>query len=111
MARLTVYSSSFIEYVDSAPNTSFLVPDGYVAVIRQISLVTTAGSTVLTVNIQNDDEAPFVAIAALETLGFVKDDQRAGRWPVPAGGTISIFQDTLGVGAFAWVSGYLLQNS
>jgi hypothetical protein len=110
MAERPVYSQGFIYYVDGAPNTSFLVPDGFTAVVRQISIVIGFSSSVVSVNVQESATAPAVAICAVELTGAIQQEQGEGRWVVNEGGIISVYQQTLGIDCTIYVGGYLLRN-
>lgn len=106
-----VYSSQFIVYTPAAPNTEFLVPAGFTAVVREIDYYQEAGSSTMVVSIQDSDDAPVATFAALNLTGTINSDQWTGRVPVPAGGTIELYGVSIGTGFTAVVSGYLLRNN
>ena len=105
MAR-AVYSQAFVLYSEDTPNDTFDVPEGFSIVVRQASVVTTIGITVVTINVADGPGAEYIAVAALKTAGAFSDDERQGRWCASEGGSVKIFQQTLGVGAYVYVGGY-----
>jgi hypothetical protein len=84
------------------------VPAGYTAVVREMDVYTGLGASEFALNIQDSDEAPLLTLAAIKTAGLAQSAQWQGRGVVSAGGTISIYQFTLGVEATCYVGGYLL---
>jgi hypothetical protein len=106
-----VFSQGFIYYTDSSPNTAFQVPEGFTAVVRECDVLTTAGDTWASFNVQASDIAPVVGFALLNAVGLANSQHWEGRVVCPGGGTISIYQNTLGVGANIYVGGYLLRNT
>lgn len=107
----SVYSAQFINYSAATPNTEFLVPAGFTAVVRQISYAVLTSDVFMAVNIQNDADAPAVAID-LRTLYTVAESVHVeGRWVVPEEGIISVYLQSLGGTPQVYVGGYLLRNS
>lgn len=105
-----VYSSQFVMYTDGSPNTTFEVPSGYTAVVRQITTAVTAGDTLCSVNIQNSALADAVPIYIKQLTGLLQTDSAEGHWVCPAEGLIDVYQQTFGVGLSIYVGGYLLRN-
>lgn len=106
-----VYSAQFILYTADTPNNEYIVPDGFTAVIRQISGYQAAGGWILQVNIQNSLIAPPVVIAVLNQEGVVNYVSTEGRWVVPEGGLMEVFFTTIGSTPTVYVGGYLIRNT
>ena len=106
-----VYSSAFIEYTAETPNSSFAVPEGFTAVIRQLSLYQEIGGWVGECYIQNSEEAPGVVIWAGSAVGAVGYLATEGRWVCPGGGVITIAVSELGTSPSFYCGGYLLTNT
>jgi len=105
-----VWSTPLIQYSTAAPNLSYLVPAGYTAVVRQISVLQDIGDYDFGCYKQADSTSPPVWFAYAHGLGLLEEYQREGRWVVEAGETLLITFSTLGSGISAYVGGYLLQN-
>lgn len=106
-----IFSSQFIVYTDSTPNTSFEVPAGFTAVLRDFTASWTLAGTYSQVTIQNDEAAPACIVAQLEMSGLVGYDQWTGRIVVPAGGVINLVIGDAATGLSFYVGGYLLRNT
>lgn len=106
-----VYSGAFIQYTPSTPNTAFDVPEGFTAVIRQISAAQDIGGWILNVFIQDSEAAPGLVIAELGQVGSVNYAAQEGRWVCPGGGIISVSLTELGSDVAIYVGGYLLRNT
>jgi hypothetical protein len=106
-----VYSTPFIEYTPETPNDQYEVPEGYVAVIRQISVTQADLACGWWVYIQNSPEAPGVNIATGELTGFFNYGSAQGRWVCPGGGIITANLQTLGSEPNFYVGGYLLEGT
>lgn len=106
-----VYSQQFIVYTSSAPNQSYLVPENFVAVVRDITLWDPAAGILLQVSLQNSDAAPAIVFANLSGAGVPTYEQWQGRVVCPAGGTISFATESLGADSQVYVGGYLLAES
>ena len=109
MAR-AVYSSQFILYTDATPNTQFIVPEGFTAVVRQYTLFTYIGAAVSQLEFQNSDEVPATTVAALSVEGAGVYVEGQGRFVLPGGGTMTIINTVEGTGAHIYVGGYLLRD-
>jgi hypothetical protein len=105
-----VFSSQFIVYTDAAPNTSYEVPDGFVAVIRDFTLFTSIGATGAQLSIQNSATASSCVVAWLAAAGLEDYHQWTGRVVVPSGGFITLDVVSAGEGANSYVGGYLLRS-
>jgi hypothetical protein len=106
-----VFSAPFIESSPTAPNTAFGVPDGFTAVVRQISVSAALSSGIMAVNIQDSDAAPFQTIHQTTIATLYSTQHTQGRWVVPGGGIISIYQEEVGDEFYIYVGGYLLRNT
>lgn len=110
MAERQIYSQGFVYYVDSSPNTDFEVPAGFTAVVREFDCTVGLASSVFSLNVQQSATAPAIGIVIFHLLGELQSGQWTGRVVVNEGGFISLFQQTLGVDATAYIGGYLLRN-
>ena len=110
MAR-NIFSAQLILYTEAAPNETFEVPAGFVAVMRDCSLFTAVGAAAGYVTVQNSATGPTVVVARLETVGALAYDQWQGRVVVPAGGFLSFVNGSFGTGGEFYAGGYLLQDS
>lgn len=106
-----VWSTQFIVYGDGAGALEFLVPSGFVAVIRDASADATVSAYSATVSVQNDDAAPAIVVARMSAVGAAAYTQWQGRVVCPAGGTISAASDYLGDDVSIYVGGYLLRDT
>lgn len=106
-----VFSQGFIYYTEDAPNTTFEVPAGFTAVVRDWDLWVEAEAGGFQLEVATGAGAPYVAVDGIVTLAALTAYHFRGRVVVPAGGTILYNQDTLGVGATSYVGGYLLRNT
>lgn len=105
-----VYSAQFIVYTDAAPNTTYEVPAGATAVIRDFSAIATVAATLVQVTIQDSATAPACIVASLELAGLEQYAQWVGRVVIPAGGIITLNLGSLSAGVSSYVGGYLLTN-
>jgi hypothetical protein len=108
---LPVWSTQFIVYTESTPNTQFDVPAGYTAVIRQLTFFASVAGMGWEFAINNTLGAPLCIIAGNADLGLQVADQVEGRWVVPEGGTMELFFSGLSSGANFYAGGYLLPNA
>lgn len=111
MAYSPVFSAAFIEYTPDTPNLAFDVPDGFTAVIRQISVVQDIGAYNFDCAIANGPGAPYLTIDYAAGIGAFSLHAAQGRWVVPGGGSIIVGVTSLGVHPSIYVGGYLLTNS
>jgi hypothetical protein len=105
-----VYSAAFVQYTADTPNLSFLVPEGFTAVVRQVSAVQSAGAFNFGLYVQDSDAAPAVQVIAEVSSGFFNTFETEGRWVCPGGGTISCYVSTILDSLNVYVGGYLLRN-
>lgn len=110
MAYSPVYSAPFILYTPETPNTEFLVPEGYTAVIRQISATQDVVGFQLQVIINNVVAGAPVFICNAVSDGLYNEVQRQGHWVAPSGYLISMGLSSIGSGVSVYVGGYLLTN-
>jgi len=106
-----VYSAAFILYNQEAPNTTFEVPDGFTAVVRQISGVQNIGGFILWLAIQDSIDAPEVIVYGAGQVGDFNSVQQEGRWVVAAPGIITLYFSETGSSFHAYAGGYLIRNS
>jgi len=105
-----VFSAQFIVYTASTPNSTFVVPDGFTAVMRDASVVQDVGGYAWELNFANSEEAPVCAVDYASSLGVFEVHQWQGRVVVPAGGVIGVVFSTVGPTPSCYVGGYLLRN-
>lgn len=109
MAR-AVYSSQFIVYTTSEPNTQFDVPEGFTAVIRQFMGYVEAGLGGVLLYIQNSPEAAGCGVAYHNLAGVTASFSDEMRVIVPEGGVITFDVFEEGENVSGYVGGYLLRN-
>lgn len=105
-----VFSSPFVQYTSASPNSSFIVPDGFTAVVRQISGNQDVGDYIVWVSIQDSIAAPQLTIWQETAVGAFVNWAAEGRWVVPQGGVIVVHTTALGTSPSFYVGGYLLRN-
>jgi hypothetical protein len=105
-----VYSVPFISYTPDTPNNSFLVPDGNVAIVRDMEAAQNVGGWILTLGFRNSDAAPYCDCVQLSADGVSNSASWHGRIVVPGGGTIAISLSELGSAVGVYVGGYLLTS-
>lgn len=105
-----VYSTQFIVYTSSTPNTLYDVPEGFTAVIRDIDAYIQGEIADLLVAIANGPGAPYCGIWYTTFLGIQGHDQWRGRVVVPGGGSIALDPFAEGLELSVYVGGYLLRN-
>lgn len=106
-----VFSQRFIGYTPTDDVTTFAVPDGFTAVVREVSAYQNIGGWILTIYSQDSEAAPGLVIVQLGAEGFLNYVATEGRWMVPGGGIITASLDTLGSDVSIYVGGYLLRNT
>lgn len=106
-----IFSQGFIYFTDSTPNTSFEVPDGFTAVVRDVNAATSLGGVVMGVYVKLSEAAPAVIFAYSTALGEFATYQWQGRVVCPAGGIIGLDGAAVGYGLGVYVGGYLLRNT
>lgn len=110
MTYSPVYSTPFVQYTPDTPIDSYEVPEGFTAIIRQVSVTQEAGAYSFAVYIQDSAEAPALIVSSGEGTGLYNNARDTGRWVVPAGGIITIAVSALFGSLNMYVGGYLLQN-
>lgn len=106
-----VFSSQFILNNSTTGYSSFEVPAGFTAVIRDFSCYTIVGVSLAQILVQNSSVAPPIVVASLGELGVNVYAQWQGRVVVPAGGLIDQNLEFTGDGPDTYVGGYLLRNT
>lgn len=109
MAR-PVYSAQFIVYTPETPNTSFEVPAGYTAVVRDAQCTQNIGGFQWNLYFQNSEAAPACFFQVLTDVGVYETATFRGRIVVPAGGIITSQLSSVGSGCWVYVGGYLLTD-
>lgn len=105
-----VYSAPFILSSPGAPNSEFLVPVEFTAVIRQISISAAIASGIVAINGQNSEAAPTFTIHQESVATLYSTNHVEGRWVIEGGGIISVYQQIVGDEFYIYVGGYLLTN-
>lgn len=108
MSQRPVYSQGFIYCSATTPNLSFDVPNGFTAVVRQITLSQPDLSADWAMVIANEAGGPEIVAAAGTLSGVFNSDYRELRVVVPGGGFIGINMYDLGEEPNVYVGGYLL---
>lgn len=106
-----VFSTQFIVYTDETPNESFEVPEGFTAVVRDITLWVGVGGHYATVGFGNSVDAPIAWFAYLSEVTIANTAQWQGRVVVPGGGYINLDTGGLSYEDSVYVGGYLLRNN
>jgi len=106
-----VFSAPLIQYTTAAPNTSFEVPEGFTAVVRQVTVLVTVGALSGGLFVADDVDAPPLWLDYWNELGVLAIHHQEGRWVCPGGSTLFIVLSELSYLASCYVGGYLLRNS
>lgn len=106
-----VFSTQFIVYTAETPNETFLVPEGFTAVVRQCSGWQDIGGWVFRLYIADSEAAPACVLFDSGDVGVNTSFNEQGRWVVPGGGLIGIFISVIGDSPSFYVGGYLLRNT
>lgn len=103
-----VYSTRFIGYTAASPITQYEVAEGYVAVIRQVSISCSVSDVTYQLYTQDDEDAYGIVVVSGNFDAIVGTQSQEGRWWVPEGGIITLEASSYGGGFNAYVGGYLL---
>lgn len=106
-----VYSQAFIQYTSATPNSSFDVPDGFTAVVRQVVAYQDIGGYALGVFLKDSEAAPSLQFVSFSDVAIATCTYWSGRIVVPGGGEIFILWSELGATPQFYVGGYLLRNA
>lgn len=106
-----VFSQDFINYTPETPNTSFEVPEGFTAVVRDCTYATYVGVGWAFIGKQSSVDAPTVWFASLAVDVVYNFSQWQGRVVVEQGGYISLNITQLADDGCVYVGGYLLRNT
>lgn len=106
-----VYSQPFVQYTPDTPNLQYLVPAGYTAVVRQLTIVNTVSAYEYAWYIADSEAAPQLTIAFNASVTIQTDQSQEGRWVVGEGGLIGLYVSVIGDNMNAYAGGYLLRNS
>jgi hypothetical protein len=111
MSQRAVYSVSLIEYTEATPNTSFEVPMGFTAVVREVDLYAELGEEICSMYIQAPGAEVGIGFMARSATGANTSQQWTGRAVVPENYTINLNVENFGAYSAVLVSGYLLTNN
>lgn len=110
MGYSPVYSSAFIIYTSDTPNTEFLVPAGYTAVIRDVIWCQIAGTGVLYTRITGPGSGSPCNFLTAAATSVDATYQWTGRVVAGPGYLIDFDLDAIGISDNVYVGGYLLKN-
>lgn len=105
-----VFSQGFIYYTGDGSPTSFEVPEGFTAVVRQCAATILVGASSVYFRVQESDEAPILTFAVAYEIGALQSWALECRVVCNAGGLITIFDSSEGTPSEVYVGGYLLRN-
>lgn len=105
-----VFSQGFIYYTPDTPNSTFDVPTGFTAVIRDVECSCEAGGSLFQIFAANAAGASAYTIQYLTVGGLTTSARWEGRVVVPGGGVIAVSIADLSVNPSCYVGGYLLRN-
>jgi hypothetical protein len=106
-----VYSAPLILYTDDTPNTSFLVPAGFTAIIRQVVFWNQVADNYFICFLFGAGASEGVVFAAFTGISLNSAQQWEGRVVAPEGYTIECESGGLATGTTIYVGGYLLRNT
>jgi hypothetical protein len=109
MAQYPVYSTQFILYTPETPNPEYLVPEGYLAVVRQVLCSQNVGGYILQLQVADNPDAPLAVIWTGAADGVANSVAQEMRVVVPWPGLISVNLSEIGSGVGIYVGGYLLR--
>lgn len=109
MAR-AVYSQQFILYGPETGATVFAVPDGFTAVVRELSVYQEIGAYDVSFTISDSAEAPLTVVWSAHDVGALTQSNVQGRWVVPENGLMQFFLSAFGDQVALYAGGYLLRN-
>lgn len=106
-----VYSAQFIVFTHDSPNNEFAVPEGYTAVIRDVSASQDIGGYTFSVGIVNAAGAPECTVIFLSGFSEFVTQAVQRHIVVPGGGFILVHASSIGSSPSFYVGGYLLRNT
>ena len=106
-----VYSQAFILYTDSTPNLSFDVPEGFTAVVRQITAYTSLGGLQVVAYVLPEGGPATAVFAANNLVGVNAAWAWEGRVVQEGPGTVGINVSSEALDSSVYVGGYLLRNT
>lgn len=109
MAR-AVYSQQFILYGPETGATAFDVPEGFTAVVRELSVYQEIGAYDVSFTINDSPEAPLTVVWSAHDVGVLTQQNIHGRWVVPETGSMEFFLSAYGDQVALYAGGYLLRN-
>lgn len=111
MSYSPVYSQPFILYTDATPNTEFLVPAGFTAVLRDVVMFCTLGGAAGNVQIFSPGSGEGIVIAALNFGGVNVTAEWHGRAVALENSTIALAFTGVDTSFTCYAGGYLLRNT
>lgn len=106
-----VYSVPFVIYTPDTPNTSFAVPEGYTAIVRDMDVYQNVGDYIAYLGLGLSEVAPIAYCVGVASSGFGNYAQWRGRIVVPGGGFVYFALSEIGSSVAGYVGGYLLRNT
>jgi hypothetical protein len=103
-----VYSTPFLLYSDALGGRDFEVPEGAVAVVRDVEAYCSLGGLSMNVAINNPFGDLAVVIAPISDVGVNAGASWHGRVVVPAGYDIHLNLSSVDLESTVYVGGYLL---
>jgi len=103
-----VFSELFVLNNPDTGYSTYQVPAGFVAVIRDFSIFAIDALSLGNLAVSLSEVAPLVIVASLGAIGETLYAQWQGRVVVPAGGFIVPQLAWVGTGPHCYVGGYLL---
>jgi hypothetical protein len=110
MGLSPVYSQPFILYTGDSPNTEYLVPAGFTAVVRDFTGFASVAATLLQLQLFGPGASSGPTFAQIELAAAQAYAQWTGRVVALPGYTVQLVVGDLGAGVSAYVGGYLLRN-
>lgn len=98
-------------YNSETPNSSFEVPAGFTAVVREIDLYAELGGEGMQAFLQGPGASIGIGFAALQALGANTSVHWEGRVVAPENYLIAFNIAGVGLYSSAYVGGYLLRNN
>jgi hypothetical protein len=103
-----VYSAPFITYTDANGDRDFTVPEGFVAVIRDVEAYCGLGALSMNVEVNTAEGELAIVIASILDIGVNSSSSWHGRVVVPAGCDIHLNVSSVDLESTVYVGGYLL---
>lgn len=105
-----IFSSQLILSGGGSGSTAFLVPPGFTAVVRDLQAYAAVAATLVQLQLQNSEAAPWITVVSLTLAGVGTAAQWTGRIVAPAGAQLQVISDVEAADLDLYVGGYLLRN-